>query len=87
MICRTQTALAALFSRLSGSESGNHSPLGTLKRTRRRAERRGRAACPEQLESRQLLTGLSFDSVITTESNWPDGKSRSEEHTSELQSR
>ena len=75
MISRTRTALSALFGRLSGSESGNHSPLGSLKRTRRRAERRGRAACPEQLESRQLLTGLSFDSVITTESNWPDGKS------------
>ncbi len=52
-----------MFSRLAGSTSGTHSPLGATKPTRRRTDRRARAVCPEQLESRQLLTGLSFDSV------------------------
>jgi hypothetical protein len=75
MIRRTQNTLAALFGRLSGSHSENPSRLGTLKNTRRRTERRGRFVSPEQLESRQLLTGLSFESVITTERNYPVGAS------------
>ena len=69
MFRRNQNALTALFSRLSGSASGNHSPLGASKPTRRRADRRGHAVCPEQLESRQLLTGFAFDSVVLAESD------------------
>lgn len=66
MFRRNQNALTALFSRFSGNVSGNYSPLGASKPTRRRADRRSCAVCPEQLESRQLLTGLAFESVITT---------------------
>lgn len=69
MFRRNQNALTALFSRLSGSASGSYSPLGISKPTRRRAERRGGAVCSEQLESRQLLTGLTFDSVVLAESD------------------
>lgn len=69
MFRRNQNTLTALFTRLSGSTSGTHSPLGTSKPTRRRTDRRVRAVCPEQLESRQLLTGFAFESVILAESD------------------
>ncbi len=36
--------------------------------------RTGRKLLAEQLEARNLFAGLSFESVISTESNWPDGK-------------
>jgi hypothetical protein len=64
MFRRNQNTLTALFTRLSGSTSGTHSPLGTSKPTRRRTDRRVRAVCPEQLESRQLLTGFDLESVF-----------------------
>lgn len=75
MLRPSHRRISEMLGDLLGMPASHLSTTHTRKQAGSRHARRGRALSAEQLESRQLLTGLSFESVITTESNWPDGKS------------
>ena len=67
--------ISEMLGNLLGIPASRLTTTHTRKQAGSRNARRGRALSAEQLESRQLLTGLAFESVITTESNFPVGDS------------
>ncbi len=75
MFLRSKRKVAkVLGSELSQSDIGGKYPI-KRNQIRRRTRQTGQLLSFAQLEARNLLAGLSFDSVISTESDWPDGKS------------
>ena len=73
MFRQSQRKISGILNHLLGEPSKDFS--GQSPRKPNRSLRTGRKLRAEQLEARNLFAGLSFESVITTESNWPDGKS------------
>jgi len=75
MLRQSNRKITEMFNRLLGNPSTSRNSRCIQKASRRLNGRTGRALSAERLEARNLFAGLSFESVISTESNWPIGKS------------
>jgi len=75
MLRQSNRKITEMFNRLLGGPSTSRNSRCIQKAGRRLKGRTGRALSAERLEARNLFAGLSFESVISTESNWPIGKS------------
>jgi hypothetical protein len=73
MFRNSRRKLAGLLNPTINDTSGNRPGRNACKSNRK--TRTVRKLLAEQLEARNLFAGLTFDSVISTESNWPIGKS------------